>query len=552
MDYRHLSGSQSAVILALLVAQLFSAAAVRAQSTRVFFTPPVNLSQSPRDTSPYSVRMAMDARHNLNVLWADRYCQPTFPWTCTQHLWFRRSVDGGVTFSARKRIWSFHESESVYGPQIAVDAVGNINIVWEGTASGGWEIFFSRSVDGGATFSRPRILSNNAGNAVDPQLALDRLGNINVVWQTQHDLNRWNVWFSRSADGGVSFSNPTALCDDTDICNWPTVAVEPGGSIDVVWAKALCVNCTYEVFFGRSSDRGATFSASHNLSNSTEPLITTPGLVVDAGGNITVVWSKGEYWSSGNADVFVSRSSDEGTTFAVRNLSANQGLSYFPQVGIDAVGNINVLWLDDALGGIAFSRSVNGGADFSIPKNVATPPSSGGLDPYVAVANDGDINLVWGEGGTGIMFRRSTDGGATFSTPEDISSNAIVAFPQIFAEKSGNICALWFGESRTGIPDYFFRRGVTVKALHQDVTDLPATALKNRGHRRTLLNDVADAEQASASGNDSLAVSILEDLLPHVNGCGRFPDKDDWIVDCSEQLKIRTSLQTIIAGLAGQ
>jgi hypothetical protein len=183
------------------------------------------------------------------------------------------------------------------------------------------------------------------------------------------------------------------------------------------------------------------------------------------GGNINVVWSKGDYWSTGNADVFLSRSTDHGITFSSRNLSDNQGLSYFPEVGVDALGNINVLWLDDVPGGMLFSRSVNGGADFSTPKNVSTPPSGIGSDlPYLAVAS----------------------------------------------------------------------------------------AFKNKSHRRVMLNALADAEQALANGNNALAVSTLDDLLWHVSGCGARADHNDWIVDCTGQLKIRSSIQIIVAGLGGQ
>ena len=49
----------------------------------------------------------------------------------------------------------FHHSsgEAVFAPRIAVDRRGVISVVWEDDAAGGWEIFYSRSVDGGVRFS---------------------------------------------------------------------------------------------------------------------------------------------------------------------------------------------------------------------------------------------------------------------------------------------------------------------------------------------------------------------------------------------------------------
>ncbi len=546
-----LSGAHAVLIVSSLLGQLLSASELRAEIPNVFFAPPVNLSRNPQNALAYSVRAALDTKGNIHVLWADNNCLTVWPYTCTWHLFYRRSVDGGGTFSGPREISNLPSGHPLFRPQLAVDGGGNINVVWESVVSGSWEIFYSRSVDGGATFSTPKVISNYAGAAVDPQLAVDRLGNLNVVWQTQQaaDLNRWNVWFSRSTDGGRSFRDPQPMCDDAAICNWPQIAVEPGGSIDVVWAEADCADCAYDVFFRRSRDGGATFSAAQNLSNSTESLITVPEIVADSSGNLNVVWSKGNYWSSGNADVFFTRSADAGSTFSKRNLSSNPGLSYFPQVGVDPFGYINVVWLDEAMGGIAFSRSVNGGADFSTPKNVLPAPDGSSEDPFVTVA-DGNINLVWAKG-RGVFFSRSSDGGATFSVPQSLSENGGGAFlPQIIANTSGHICVLWFDDT-SGVADVFLGRGVTLKAVHIDIAALPPSAFKkaNASHRRPMLNALAEAEQASENGNRALAASILEDLLWHVNGCGAAADNNDWIADCEAQRKIRTSIEIIVAGL---
>src|ERR687888_2278217 len=92
------------IVPAIVFVQLVTASAARAESD-VFFASPVNLSQDRPGTLPYSLRSAVDNRGNIYTLWADQTCLPVFPYSCTTRLLFRRSVDGGVTFSAAKDIW---------------------------------------------------------------------------------------------------------------------------------------------------------------------------------------------------------------------------------------------------------------------------------------------------------------------------------------------------------------------------------------------------------------------------------------------------------------
>jgi len=76
-------------------------------------------------------------------------------------------------------------------PSIAVDAAGNINLVW---GSGG-DVFFSRSTDGGGTFSFPQNLSNNGQAQAPLQIGVDHRGNITVAWVGPYP--DFDVYFSR-------------------------------------------------------------------------------------------------------------------------------------------------------------------------------------------------------------------------------------------------------------------------------------------------------------------------------------------------------------------
>jgi hypothetical protein len=87
---------------------------------------------------------------------------------------------------------------------MAVDAKGGIDIAW--TQSDG-SVTFRRSTDGGVTFSNPTVVQP----AISPtpilvaiQVGADEAGDINLVW-TEFGVGPDADLFSRSTDGGLTF-----------------------------------------------------------------------------------------------------------------------------------------------------------------------------------------------------------------------------------------------------------------------------------------------------------------------------------------------------------
>jgi hypothetical protein len=105
---------------------------------------------------------------------------------------------------------------------MTVDAGTNINVAWEDTAPGNSDIFFSRSVNGGGTFSTPQNLSNDPGMSTTAQMAVDKNGNINVVWG-DNTPGPSQVFFSRLSSDPPANQPPVANAgpDQTLACAGP-------------------------------------------------------------------------------------------------------------------------------------------------------------------------------------------------------------------------------------------------------------------------------------------------------------------------------------------
>ncbi|WP_447968889.1 sialidase family protein [Nitrospira sp. M1] len=89
------------------------------------------------------------------------------------------SDDEGKTFSPRKKL---NVSKSTFPdkPQMAVDRLGRVLMVWEELSPVRHEIFFSYSLDRGQTFNRPQRL--NKAKAQHPAIAMNQQGQGVVSW----------------------------------------------------------------------------------------------------------------------------------------------------------------------------------------------------------------------------------------------------------------------------------------------------------------------------------------------------------------------------------
>src|SRR6267142_2082377 len=365
-------------------------------------------------------------------------------------------------FSTPKNV--SNNSDFSFTPQLAVDLGGNIYVVWEDDTNTNSNILFSRSTDGG-TFSAPKGVSNSAGFSFNPRIAVDSGGTINVVWQDSPDFYRTsNVFFSRSSDGGITFSTPMNLSGTSNSAFYstPQIAVHNAGNISVVWESDTG---NLAIWFSGSSDGGATFSSPMNLSNPFGNSLAnsnSPRLAPDLLGNINVVWAND---SPGNFEIFISRSTDGGVNFSgPKNISKSSTFSSNPFIAVDAGGNINVVWADinpaDLNTDIFFAQSSDGGATFSTAQNVSR--SSGfSSNPWLTVDAGANINVSWEDntpGNRDIFFARSTDSGATFPTPVNLSADSGLSLAaQIAADKNGNINVAW-QDHTPGISQIFFSR----------------------------------------------------------------------------------------------
>ncbi|HWG91508.1 MAG TPA: sialidase family protein [Candidatus Thermoplasmatota archaeon] len=149
----------------------------------------------------------------------------------------------------------------------------DVYVAWN--ADGG--IWLVKSSDHGATFEAGRVVIETQDEGMNatyrsggmPFLAVDDnasspfANSVYLVWQDTRYGNR-DILFSRSVDGGATWSDPLRVNDDNTTAAqfFPAMSVAPNGIVDICWYdrrmdpedKLLDIFCTY------SLDGGATFA----------------------------------------------------------------------------------------------------------------------------------------------------------------------------------------------------------------------------------------------------------------------------------------------------
>ncbi len=343
--------------------------------------------------------------------------------------------------AARRLTWNLGESKY---PDIAVDASGNLHVVWDDFTPGNWEIFYKRSTDGGVTWSWNKRLSWNSGGSSNPDIAVDASGNLHVVWCDSSPGN-WEIFYKRSTDGGATWSTVRRISWNSGPSVGPVIAVDSAANLHVVWYDESLSSGFPEIFYKKSTDGGATWSASKRLTWTSGPSYD-PDIAVDSAGNPHVVWYD---YTPGAPEIYFKRSVDGGATWStMKRLTWTSGGSNSPAITVDGPGKLHVVWEDYTPGNydIYYKSSKDGGLTWT-PNKILSWTSGGSEDPAIGVDSSGNLHVTWHDdtlGNDEIFYRRSADGGVTWAPNKRLTWTSGESYNSAIAiDSSANLHVVW-------------------------------------------------------------------------------------------------------------
>jgi hypothetical protein len=318
----------------------------------------VRVDDAPINKAAACPSIAVDnSNNNIYVVWQDYRNSPS-PYSVD--IYFANSTDGGNNFNNNKRIIDETGSNYQNVPCIAARN-GFIGVVWEDQRGG---IYFTNSTDAGNSFGENKRVNDFSGTGFYyPKIAIDPDDTIYVVWEDNPE-GKFYIYFSKSTDGGNTFTSQKKVSDDptTDGQRMPSIAVGSDGDIYIVWRDYRTSDSDiYDIYFTKSTDSGDNFISANQVTDDPgDAEQHQPSIAVNDDGKIFVSWLDQR---EGGYNIYFANSTNGGNSFNT-NLKVNDGSNispvYSPSNAVAAKGNhAFIVWQDDRKGDwdIYFSRS---------------------------------------------------------------------------------------------------------------------------------------------------------------------------------------------------
>lgn len=244
----------------------------------------------------------------------------------TTQIRVNRSTDGCQTFGA-----AVNASTAIMGttladkPWIAIDNTGGLNdgnvyMCFTRFFAGGSELRAMRSTDGGNTYTNEQIIGPTGTAPFGCSVQVGSDGGVNITW-ARRDTD--NIVFRRSTDAGQTFG--AAVQVNTGATREPgtdTIVACGGGNRPTLTGN---IRMLHQAWMATDTSGGAN------------------------DGNLYVVWGSDPAGTPDNSDVFFSRSTDNGATWsAMAQIGGGGGATdqFEPNVAVNDTGDVAVVWYD--------------------------------------------------------------------------------------------------------------------------------------------------------------------------------------------------------------
>ncbi|MCK5001399.1 MAG: Ig-like domain-containing protein [Gammaproteobacteria bacterium] len=377
-----------------------------------------------KDNTDYQVIISAD----LNDYY-DNPLQTSFSWEFTTGV--------GKTWGAAELVETGDQGDAL-DPQIAIDSNGNAMAVWQQSDGTRNNVWTNRYTAGGSWGTPALIETDDTGDAISPQIAIDGAGDAIAVW-TQHDGTRNNAWTNRYTAGSGIWGGPAKIEDD-DLKDMTVEQIVIDAN-----DNALVVGTSTSKIWSNRYTTGGGWGVSHEELGSVYTS-SAPRIAVDVVGNAIAIWEESY---SGAYEIISDHYTLNIGWGGKTRITSTTYTERLPQITFDGAGNALALWRVNTpdIGRVEASLYALGG-DWGNTQEVSPTNFYNSPSDNHQVASDGNGNMmaVWqqGNGTTNSIVSRSytmSNGWGASEGVESADGNAIN--PQIAFDANGQAIAVW-------------------------------------------------------------------------------------------------------------
>ncbi|MDH5601924.1 MAG: glycoside hydrolase [Gammaproteobacteria bacterium] len=342
------------------------------------------------------------------------------------------------------------------------DNNGNLWVAWYNSG----HVYLSQSGDKGKTFQPPVIVNRSpelvyAKGENRPKLAFGNNGEIYVSWTMKLTEKRFSghIRFSRSVDGGKTFSDPLTVNDHLEVTShrFDSMAVNKNGDIYIAWLDkrdllaAKKAGKKYNgsaVYYALSTNNGKSFLENKKIADTSCECCRT-AIAIDTDQLPVIVWR--HIFGDNIRDHGIVKFSQRNQPGKIKRLSFDkwhiEGCPHHgPSISIADDGVYHTTWFNNApqRHGLFYAKSTDKMAAFSTPMNFGDYEKTAAHPDVLSLGNK--VFIVWKEFDgkqSALYIKQSLDAGHSWTKPKQLATTTAITDHPFVISDNKNVYASW-------------------------------------------------------------------------------------------------------------